>query len=428
MSRHFSRAALAAVGALVALAVQPAAAQQASQIWTYWGSGAELAAIQSVIDLNNKAHADTPVEHVVIPGNTVELRRQLQTALLGGTPPAAYQSAMGYEIKTFVDAGQLRPIADVWNKVKGDEIFPTGLQRVMKVDGEPYAIPLNMHVISNIFYNKAIFEKYQITPPTTMAELAAVCEKLEAEKIGCLANGGGYFWSLYNFYAPLVSVVGVDGYFQIARGEMSFTDPKFKQALELYRDTYVKHYLANWSGKTWAQGGDDVFAGRAAMMQIGDWVSGYLKDLGFKPGEDYDYFPAPGVGKAVLIQVDAIATPNGSETSNAAADNFLTTAASPEAQGAFNLHKGSIAANLKTDPSIYDYIGQKTYATMQAAESDNAVLPNLFFLLPTELGSEFGAQIERFAIDPSDETLASVVEKLESVRVELVDQGAFVTW
>jgi ABC-type glycerol-3-phosphate transport system substrate-binding protein len=38
-----------------------ASAQDPSQIWNYWGSGAEHDAIQSVIDLSNKMHPDTPV-------------------------------------------------------------------------------------------------------------------------------------------------------------------------------------------------------------------------------------------------------------------------------------------------------------------------------------------------------------------------------
>jgi glucose/mannose transport system substrate-binding protein len=403
-------------------------AQEPSQIWHYWGSGAEHDAIQAVIDLSNKEHPDTPVVGHFIPGNTVELRRALQTAALGGTAPAAYQSAMGYEIKTFVDAGQLRPVTDVWNEIKGDSIFPKGLQRVMKVDGTPYAIPLNMAITSNIFYNKKIFEENKLTPPKTFEELQALCDKIEATGIGCLANGSGPFWSLYNFYPPLISVLGVDGYFKLAAGEIPFDGPEFRKALRLYGDTYAKHYIKNWSGKTWAQGGDDVVAGRAALYQMGDWVSGYFKDVKWTPGTDYDFFPAPSMGSAVVIQVDAIATPDGTDTAKAAAENFLRTAASPEGQGAFNVHKGSIAANLNTSPEIYDYVGKKTFEEMKTAEAANSVLPNLVFLLPTDLGSELGVQLERFAADPSDATLDSVVEKLEAKRTEAKAQNAFVTW
>ncbi len=403
-------------------------AQEASPIWHYWGGGAELQAIESVIQLHNKEHSNTPVVGQVIPGNTVELRRQLQTALLGGTPPAAYQSAMGYEIKTFVKADQLQSVGDVWKEVKGDEIFPAGLQRVMKVDGVPYAIPLNMHTISNIFYNKKIFDEKGWTAPNSFDELKALCDQVKSTGKACLANAGGPFWSLYNFYAPLLSVVGVDGYFNLASGRLSFDSPEFRKALMLYGDVYAKNYIDNWGGKTWAQGGDDVVAGRAVMYQMGDWVSGYFKDVKWEPGTDYDFFPAPGVGTAVLIPVDAVATPKGTETTSPAAKNFLKTVASVEGQSGFNKLKGSVAANLQTPNDIYDFIGKKTSAQLHAANADNAVVPNLFFLLPTELGTELGVQLEKFAADPSEATMESVVSTLEGIRAQALAENEFVTW
>ena len=419
----------AALAATTAIAIaQSAAAQDASPVWTYWGAGAELDAISSLIELNNEAYPDTPVTHEVIPGNTVELRRQLQTSLLGGNPPAAYQSAMGYEIKTFVDAGQLADLSDIWADINAEEIFPEGLKRVMKIDGTPYAVPLNMALISNIFYNKELFDENGWEAPTTFDEMAALCGEIEATGTACLANGAGPFWSLYNFYAPLLSVVGVEGYFALASGEMAFDSDEFREALRLYGDVYASNYIESWGGKTWAQGGDDVVAGRAAMYQMGDWISGYFKELEWVPGEDYDFFPAPGVGDAVVIQVDALAAPAGNEASLEAAANFMRTSAGIEGQSAFNTYKGSVAANLETPSDIYDYIGAKTSEQLNAANGSDAVVPNLFFLLPTELGTELGVQIERFAADPTDETIDSVVETLERLRQSALDQGTFVTW
>ncbi|WP_177176721.1 ABC transporter substrate-binding protein [Faunimonas pinastri] len=409
---------------IITLSSAASAQESSSEVWTYWGSGAEKQAIESVVALDNQKHPDTEVTHRVIPGNTLEMRRQLQTALLGGTPPTAYQSAMGYELKTFVDADQLASIDSVWKQVKGDEIFPRGLQRVVKIDGKPYAIPLNMGVISNVFYRKDVFDKLGLQPPKTIAEFDAVCDKLAAAGIAPLGNASGPFWSMYNFYAPLLSVLGPDGYFKMAQGEVSFTSPEIRKAFELYRDTFVKHYSKNWSGKTWAQGGDDLVNKDVGMYMMGDWVSAYMKERGLQPGKDYDFFPAPGIGKATLIQVDVIATPKESKTS----DNFLLTAASTEAQASFNKYKGSIAANLKTDPSIYDYVGQKEVKQLQASEAENVVLPNLFFLLPTNLGSEMGNQLERFASDPSDATLDTVLKTLEALRLQDKEDDAFVNW
>src|SRR5690606_277897 len=151
-----------------------------------------------------------------------------------------------YELKTFADAGSLRDLSAVWTEVGGDSIFPVGLQRVMKVDGVTYAIPLKMHAISNIVYNKAPDSELDIEIPTSFEELQAACDKIEAAGKGCLANAGGPFWSLYNFYVPVIAAVGPEGYFQLGSGEMSFDSEGFRAALANYRDTYANNYIDNW--------------------------------------------------------------------------------------------------------------------------------------------------------------------------------------
>src|SRR5690606_3819120 len=113
---------------------------------------------------------------------------QIQTSLMGGAPPAAYQSGMGYELKTFADEGHLRSLQDVWDRINGDEIFPEGVQRVSKVDGVPMGIPYDLSLINNIFYNKAIFEQHNITVPTDAESLVAACDALRAAGVQPLNN------------------------------------------------------------------------------------------------------------------------------------------------------------------------------------------------------------------------------------------------
>jgi ABC-type glycerol-3-phosphate transport system substrate-binding protein len=358
----------------------------------------------------------------------VELRRQLQTAFLSNTPPAAYQSSMASELKTFVDSGKLRDLSDIWAKVDGDHIFPEGVQRVVKVGGKPYGIPYDLSLISNVFYSKAAFEKAGVQPPKDFKELTAACEKLRSAGFEPLANAGGPFWSLYNFYAPLVEAVGVDGYYKLASGELGFESPEFRNALALYRDTMVKCYAKNWSGKTWTQAGDDVVNGSAAMFMMGSWASAYFKQAGFAPGEKFDVFPAPGTAGKAIFQMDVLAVPEGPADTVTTAEKFIVAAVAPEGQAAFAVPKGSISPNVKVDPKIYDAVGSKFATEIAEASKANAVLPNLYFLLPTKVGSELGVQIEKFAIDPSKANEDDLVSTLESARQEALAEGSFLKW
>jgi ABC-type glycerol-3-phosphate transport system substrate-binding protein len=418
------------IGALVGIiaATGVAHSQQSYEIWNYYAAGSELAGMNALVELANKEHPDVKFVSRVIPGNVVEMRRQLETTFLGGKPPAAYQSSMASELATFVNGGRLHPLTDVWSKINGDKIFPEGVQRVAKVAGVPYGVPYDFSLINNVFYNKGIFAKLKLTPPTDWDSFTKTCDALRAANIEPLGNAGGPFWSLYNFYAPLVSTVGNDGYYKIASGELAFDSPEFRKALDLYRNTMVKCYAKNWSGKTWTQTADDVVNGATGMDMMGIWAAGYMEKAGLKPVEQFDSFPAPGtIGKAIF-QMDLFAVPEGTKDATAAADEFLQSAASVKGQQTFALNKGSLAPNVEVDPSVYGPEFAIFANELRTASKANAVLPNLFFLLPTNIGTELGNQIEKFAIDPSDATEDDVIKTLEPLRQQALADKAYTKW
>tara|TARA_R100000365_G_scaffold3689_1_gene13582 strand:- start:4351 stop:5799 length:1449 start_codon:yes stop_codon:yes gene_type:complete len=419
---------LLGVIACAAMATSGVHAQETYEIWHYYAAGSELAGMEAMIANGNASVENAQFSGVIIPGNVVELRRQLQTAFLGGQPPAAYQSSMAFELKAFVDGGRLHPLTDVWAEIGGDEIFPEGVQRVVKIDGIPYGVPFDLSLINNVFYNTAIFEELGLETPTDWDSFTQTCMALADAGYQPLGNAGGTFWSLYNFYAPLVSVLGEDGYYQLASGELGFDTPEFSEALDLYRDMMVSCYADNWSGKTWTQTADDVINGDTGMFMMGIWVGAYFEQADFLAGEDFDVFQAPGtVGKSIF-QMDVLAVPEGPEAGIAAAEDFIVAAASPEGQAAFAVPKGSLAPNVNVDPSVYGYAGARFAEQFAEASAANAVLPNLFFLLPTAVGTELGVQIERFAIDPSDTVKAELIATLESLRQQALAEDAYISW
>ncbi len=418
------------LGAMLGLLATTIAAKpdDKPEIWHYYAAGSEKAGIDALIAYANGQNPQMPVVGRVIPGNVVELRRQLETAFLGGQPPALYQSSMASELKTFVDGGRLHPLADVWKEIRGDEIYPEGVRRVVTINGQPYGIPFDLSLINNVFYNKAIFDKLKISPPKTWDELVAACKTLRDGGVEPLGNAGGPFWSLYNFYAALVSTVGVDGYYKIASGEIGFDTPEFHKALDLYRKTMVGCYAKNWSGKTWTQTADDVVNGKTGMFMMGIWVAAYFKQAGFEPGSKFDIFPAPGTDGKAIFQMDVFAVPDGPAANIKAADNFIKAAVSVKGMEEFATRKGSLAPNIEVPTSIYDYAGAKFAKELGDASKANAVLPNLFFLLPTKVGTELGNQIERFALDPSAATERDVIGTLEPLRQEALADKSYTKW
>lgn len=408
-----------------ALTLASGAAAQEAELWHFFSSGSEAEGLNALIEVTNGVNADKPITPRVFPGNILEMRRSIQTSLMGGNPPAAYGSGFGYELKTFADGGHLRPLDDVWERVRGEEIFPDGVKRVSKVDGHPMGIPFDLSLINNIFYNVKVLQEHGVEPPTDWDSLIAACGKLRDAGVQPLANAGGPYWSMYNFYPALISTVGVDGYYALADGSMAFDSPEFREALDLFRKTMVSCYADNWSGKSWTQSGDDLVNGDVGMFMMGMWLGGYMRQAGFEPEVDFDFVPAPGTEDLVIFQMDLFAIPAGEGPATEAGVAFAEAAASVEAQVAFTVPKGSIAPNLEVDPSVYDVVGKKAATNLRNAKN---VLPNLVFMLPTNIGTELGVQLERFAIDPSKETEDQMIATLEALRTELLAENAFVKW
>ncbi len=402
----------------------PAHAAQVSEFWHYMGAGGEYEGVKAMVAEVNKQFPSTPVTERVIPGHSPGLRQQIQVSLMGGNPPAVYQVDIGVELSLVAKSGRALDIAEVWKAVDGDQAFPEGLRRVITFDGKPVAIPVAMSIVNNVFYNKAIFEKFGLAPPKTWAEWDTVCAKLKENNVGCLANASSGPWSFYNMYPALIDALGEEGYWKFARGEVSLKSPEFRKALDSYGKHFAQNYVANWSGAKWSDGADQLMRGNVGMYMVGDWASGYMKGRGFKPGVDYDFFPAPGTEKITIFQADTVVALKGELSENA--KNFMKGAASPAAQAAFNSLKGSLAPNTKTPTDIYDPIQKKEFERLNA--SGNTTLPNLIILMPVDYRTALRTEVERFAANPSEEAANALIEKMEPQRLQAEKNGLFIKW
>jgi|GEM_PF-1145334 len=398
-----------------------------TEIWHYWLSGGEKDAINALMDVVKQENPGMTFNAREIPGASTEMRRQLGSAILAGNPPEVYHAGLGLDLKSYVDAGHLRTLDDVWAKLNGDKIFNPGLQKIVKVNGHVYAIPMNTHVVTHIFYNKKIFDKLGLKPPKNAEEflkVSAVLKKNKIEPLAAAAKAGG---TIYHIYPIFIDVLGTDGYMALGNGSLSWKDPKVRKAFEEYRKTFVSQYMFGWSGYGWAEAANEMMKGNVAMYMNGDWVVSYFENAGWKSGVDFDFFPAPGTQNTIVVQVDGLASPKESKDEKGA-KALLLSAAGTAGQAAFNRYKGSVAANLTVKPDIYKGVMKATYDRIQAISKSGTMLPNLAVMLPPPLWSELKTQVETFALKSDDATLDKALNALETIRLEQLEKKAFANW
>src|SRR6202020_1634382 len=82
----------------------------------------------------------------------------------------------------YTSAGLLTPFSSSW--INANFILPNNIK------GKDYIPPTNSQIIPLVYYNKALFSKAGVTPPTTWAEFMADCAKLKTAGILPIELGG----------------------------------------------------------------------------------------------------------------------------------------------------------------------------------------------------------------------------------------------
>jgi glucose/mannose transport system substrate-binding protein len=107
------------------------------------------------------------------------------------------------------------------------------------------------------------------------------------------------------------------------------------------------------SALTWYDATRLVYEGKAGFNIMGDWAEGYLKTLGWTPGEEFGWMPVPGTEGTFVFITDTFGLPKDAPNPENA-KKWLKIIASKKGQDAFNPIKGSIPARLDADKSKYD--------------------------------------------------------------------------
>ena len=103
------------------------------------------------------------------------------------------------------------------------------------------------------------------------------------------------------------------------------------------------------------------------MFLHGDWVKGYLVQLGWSGETDFGVVAAPGASGLFLYGVDAFALARGARN-EAGARDFLETVASPAGQVAFNRIKGSSPIRPDVPRDELDQLGRETLDDLEHAK------------------------------------------------------------
>jgi raffinose/stachyose/melibiose transport system substrate-binding protein len=173
-------------------------------------------------------------------------------------------------------------LTDLTNVIPNLSSFPQLPLKAWSKTGITYAVP-SVGVTHGIYYNKAMFSKYQIQEPVTWSEFIAACNKLQLAGETVLSVGtADNTWVLNyvifcglgaNFYGGETARQG------LMNGTMKLTDANFLDAFKMV-NSLVKYMPSNYKTLGY-EGSKTLFAsGKAAMFMGGSWEITVLQNLG----------------------------------------------------------------------------------------------------------------------------------------------------
>jgi raffinose/stachyose/melibiose transport system substrate-binding protein len=204
--------------------------------------------------------------------------------------PDIFYSWGGGWLRSFIDVGQ---VADITEYTKGvEDLIGPARKNFAVFDGKVYGLPYSVGT-TILYYNKEIFAKYNLQPPTTLEELDKVAETLLANKITPFALANLTKWpGAAHFVLLSMRIGGPDIFQQVVDKKAKFTDEAFIRAGEILSSQVAKGYFPVGAN------GANVDTGQERMMfYSGDYgmmfqLNAYLNNIRL---ENPDFYNKLGV-------------------------------------------------------------------------------------------------------------------------------------
>ncbi|RDW22176.1 sugar ABC transporter substrate-binding protein [Oceanobacillus arenosus] len=222
-------------------------------------------------------------------------KTKLSVAMGGGTPPDVFHSWGGGWLEKFVEAGQVKEITE---EIDAENYLEAGLA-VSTFDDKVYGAPLGMSLVP-VWYNKQIFQEYNLAVPETYDELLTVIETLKSNDIipFALANQSKWPGAFYLMY--FAERIGGPDLFNEAykRDGRGFDDQAYVEAGQKIQDLVEMGAFpdgVNGMNYDTGQSRQLIYSEKAAMItQVTSFLDNTRKDApGFE--EKLGFFPFPSI-------------------------------------------------------------------------------------------------------------------------------------
>lgn len=238
-------------------------------LWPEGISPEQYKLVNTIVDEYEQEKGNVKIEMVVLENEQYKNQMTVLSAS-NDLPDVGLTWAAGY-LEPFVKGNLFAELDDVLDgELSG--LFVPGTTEAYAIDGKTYALPIELN-IAPIYYNKAIFSQFNLSPPQTYEEFKTIVSTLAAGGVAPIALGNKDKWTGSMWYMYLADRIGGTEPLKAALDRTgSFEVPMFLEAAKLAQELVdMNAFIKGFNGLTNDEGKTEFLNETAAMYLMGTW-------------------------------------------------------------------------------------------------------------------------------------------------------------
>ncbi len=165
-----------------------------------------------------------------------------------------------------------------------------------------------------LWINPALFKKYKVTPPKTLAQWVSDCKVFKAHDVGCFVQGNSTEGFVQDTLQSIANSVQPGLWTSVSQGKAKWSSPGIVKTLSIWKSLFTNGIMQSGAlGYAQYPDANNAFlTGKFAMVQMGTWYMENVTQAGMKSA-----ISAAGVANPKPFPIEAIPFPNVGGSSSA---------------------------------------------------------------------------------------------------------------
>jgi ABC-type glycerol-3-phosphate transport system substrate-binding protein len=246
----------------------------------WWGwTPTDTATANGYIAAFNKQYPNIKVNYKLV--NISDWVAALRPALASGKGPDVFDMQPGAYVTQFKSFAQdqtklaEQALGSDWKS----KIAPIGISG-LSADGKLTAMSVGSVYAGMLWINGDIFKKYDLQPPTTLAEWQHVCQVLKQNKVGCFVQGAAQEGFDQDTLQSIANSVQPGLWTRVSQGEAKWTDPGIVKTFQIWKQLFDGGIMQPGAVgyQQYPDANNDFLTGKYGMVMMGTWYTQYATD------------------------------------------------------------------------------------------------------------------------------------------------------